>query len=91
MTASCIFRSNQPPVIEKESSEPSGDTLDVCITFEWIGYDDDGYVSLYQYRTDGGEWVDHDTKTITPGAVIKKEIILLRSGRKMTKGFLLNR
>lgn len=63
VTTSCIFRNNQPPVIEKESSGPSGDTLDVCITFEWLGYDDDGYVSLYQYRTDGGQWIDYSTKT----------------------------
>ncbi|RAM59696.1 hypothetical protein DS67_04370 [Mesotoga sp. SC_4PWA21] len=91
LTPSCIFRSNQPPLIEKESSGPSGDTLDDCITFEWLGYDDDGYVSLYQYRTDGGEWVDHVAKTSYTWCGYKEGDHTFRSGPKTTKDSLLNR
>ncbi len=59
--ASCILKENEKPIVEKLLG-PSGDIYESCSTFTWTGYDPDGTIEKYQYRRNGGSWIDHGTQ-----------------------------
>jgi hypothetical protein len=51
---------NQPPTVTKVSG-PSGTIKESSSTFTWDGNDSDGTIDHYEYREDGGSWVNYGT------------------------------
>lgn len=48
---------NIDPVVSKVSGA-SGTITSGSTSFEWSGYDSDGYISYYEYQKDSGSWVN---------------------------------
>lgn len=53
---------NKLPSITKVSG-PSGIIYRINSTFSWSGNDPDGTIAKYEYRKDGGSWIDHGLNT----------------------------
>jgi len=44
-------------------SGPSGTIFEDSSTFSWTGEDSDGEIIKYEYKKDGGDWIDHGLNT----------------------------
>lgn len=53
---------NAVPVVEKLNG-PEGKVEKSKVGFVWNGTDPDGFIERYEYREDGGDWIDIGTKT----------------------------
>ncbi|HHF57994.1 MAG TPA: hypothetical protein ENL41_01050, partial [candidate division WOR-3 bacterium] len=53
---------NQPPTVTKISG-PSGTIDESSSTFSWSGSDPDGSIDHYEYRKDGGSWINCGSST----------------------------